>query len=78
MERFLGIAAALLGLAVLHFGSNALFRKGVRTIGRAFRTVARPGLEQIETKSRRKQKIQFLQEERRKNGAPPLENPNLE
>jgi hypothetical protein len=78
MEQFLEIIVALLCLGAVHFGFTALAKMGARRVGRTIGSTARPGLRRVLTVYYRGKVIRQMQEARKKQGAPPLENPYLD
>jgi len=78
MERLLEIVFALLCLGMLHFGFQYLSRKAAKGVGRGAGAVIRPGLQRILTRYYRRRVIRRMQEERKQQGIPPLENPGLD
>ena len=74
MERFVEIVFALLGLALMHFGFQALTRRAGRGVGNALRA----GLRRLTTKRYRRKVAGQVQCQQSKDEAPPLENPHLD
>ncbi len=78
MTRLAEILFALLGLALLHWGIQTGLRKAGTSIGKLIGAALRPLLRRSLTAYYTKKVTRQMQEQRRADGVPPLENPHLD
>ena len=78
MRHTLEIIAALGLLTFFHLAFQALTRKVGRGVGKGVGMLVRPGARKLLTHYYLRKVSQQRQEQRVKNGIPPLENPHLE
>ena len=77
MRELAAILVALVLMGLFHWLVQRGSRKAGRAIGRAIGSVLRAPLRFVLTKYYRRKVIRQQQEQRRKEGLPPFENPNL-
>ena len=78
MQRFVEIAIAVFCLALVHWGFAAAAKRLRKGIGNVVSATVRAPLRLTLTSHSQSKVIQQMQEQRRKEGVPPLENPRLD
>ena len=76
MTELATVLLALAGLAIFHYVLQRGTRKVGRAIGKRIASVLRSPLRRVLAIYYRRKVIRQLQEQRRKQGLPPLENPD--